>query len=278
MLWRSSNAIAYSIVVAPLVAVGGLQAIASPIDYDAARSSVLFLSPHCLSVGALGGPVISILILFTGPLLEGVLRFVLSAQTELPPSIAFSRCFSCAWMSDPTAVRSRIVAPLTEEWVFRCCTLILFHATGAKPTACILGAAVSFGGAHVHHYFERRREGWSEWDAACHVALQFCYTGLFGSIVRGVPALGVLHRSQRPRAAIFQASYYLWYSGSFWGIVLVHSFCNTMGLPVVSWWWNRRDPLHAWRLPLAAALCLGAVVCVATTPALLAALSGPCAL
>jgi len=150
---------------------------------------------------------------------------------------------------------------------------------GPGPTACILGAAAASGGAHVHHYFERqRREAWSVWDAACHRRATVLLHRVSLEALCVGDALGVFHRSQRPRAALFQASYYLWHSGSFWGIVLVHSFCNTMGLPVVSWWWNRRDPLHAWRWPLAAALCLGAVVCVATTPALLAALSGPCAL
>ena len=51
-----------------------------------------------------------------------------------------------------------------------------------------------------------------------------------------------------------------------------------MGLPRVSWWLNRRDPLYAFRWLLAAALIGGVVGCIALTPLLMRVSHGPCAL
>lgn len=75
-----------------------------------------------------------------------------------------------------------------------------------------------------------------------------------------------------------QACYYLAFSGSFWGVALVHSFCNTVGLPSVSWWHDPSDPLHGRRWLLAAALIGGALCCIAVTPMIAQAHRGPCAI
>lgn len=274
VVWRSVNVVLYSLLVAPAATFGGLWLIAPADALRHAWQSALFLAPHCVTVPAIAGPVASIVILFAGPLLESALRAAVGGASE-------PRQSALAWLGNPVAVRSRIVAPLTEEWVFRCCTLALFHGAGAGPVGSLLGTAAAFGGAHIHHYLERRREGWPPYDAALQVAMQFAYTAVFGSIVRGgagtPPRLTANVRSPPRPTTAPQACYYLSFSGSFWGVALVHSFCNTNGLPRVSWWHDTHDPLHSRRKLLAAALVGGALCCIAATPAIARASRGPCA-
>ena len=257
VVWRSVNSVAYCVVAAPLLTVGGLVLLAPVAERRRVWDTALFLAPHCHSFGSIMGPVASIAALFFGPLLESALRAVLQPQRSDATHAALPLPWTpLSWLSNPALVRSRIVAPITEEWVFRCCTFALFRGAGAGLGVTMLGMAVSFGSAHVHHYLERRREGWSRADAALHIAIQFAYTAVFGSLV----------------------TYYLSFGGSFIGIAIVHSFCNTMGLPSVMWLRRQKDPLHAHRWLLAGAFVAGIVACAGLTPALAHSLRGPCAL
>ena len=172
--------------VAPAATFLSLWFIAPANVLQHAWDSALFLAPRCATVSAIVGPVVSIAVLFAGPLLEIGFRTTLSGADAPEPHHHRS---ALAWLANPVAVRSRVVAPLTEEWVFRCCTLALFHGAGTGPAASLLGTAVAFGSAHIHHFFERRREGWPPYDAALQVAMQFAYTAVFGSIVSGEEVL-----------------------------------------------------------------------------------------
>jgi prenyl protein peptidase len=181
--WRSMNTILYSVVAAPVITLVGVWLMALPSGFSLATQSMLFVSHSCVSPAAILVPFASIFILFSGPLLEAILR-----RCYDPAYIELTRDWRpvtfVSWVWDPLLVRARVTAPFTEEFVFRCCSLILYHCSGGDQVLCIAGTAAAFGLAHVHHYVERRREGLSHATAVKLIALQFGYTGVFGSIVR----------------------------------------------------------------------------------------------
>ncbi len=154
-------------------------------------------------------------------------------------------------------VRNLVVAPLSEELVFRACVLPLLVLSGAGAGAAVLLSCAAFALAHAHHYFARRAdEGLSHEQALRSVLVQLSYTSLFGAI----------------EAALFLQT------GSLPGIVLPHAFCNFMGVPSLAW-------LHsgpAERSGVGAAFAVGIVGCAALlyfgAEAAAAGGAAPCAL
>ncbi|CAB1333152.1 unnamed protein product, partial [Coregonus sp. 'balchen'] len=106
---------------------------------------------------------------------------------------------------------NQVVAPLTEELVFRACMLpTLVPCTG--PTAAIFIAPLFFGVAHFHHVIEQLQLKEDTLPVLLLSALfQFTYTSVFGAYT----------------AFIFIRT------GHLVGPVLCHSFCNSMGLPPI---------------------------------------------
>lgn len=81
-----------------------------------------------------------------------------------------------------------------------------------------------FGLAHLHHFYEFRvtNPGVSIIAAVARSVLQFSYTYLFG----------------------IYATFIFLRTGSLLAVIVVHSFCNTMGLPRV---WGRVQPYwYSW--------------------------------
>lgn len=219
----------------------------------------LGIAPACFSTNSVLFPVIAVVLLFAGPLLQiGIeasrlalaptfLSFVMP-RSWAPASVAahvvsrtdcFAEALHLRQQTPLLNFRALVFAPVAEEWVFRACVLPVFVASGASPAAAIFGSAASFGLAHVHHGYELLRSGHPPAAVALSVAAQFGYTTLFGCI----------------------AAFLLLYSGNIAGVVLSHSFCNMMGFPDLSWMqcfqtpsslkadrWNH--PLHSWRWPL----------------------------
>ncbi|XP_045896498.1 CAAX prenyl protease 2-like [Micropterus dolomieu] len=115
-------------------------------------------------------------------------------------------------VGDAVWLRNQVVAPVTEELVFRGAMLpMLVPCTG--PTAAIFMAPLFFGVAHFHHMIEQRRLSKDNLSVIFLVSgMQFLYTTVFGAFT----------------AFIFMRT------GHVVGPVLCHSFCNSQGLPDIS--------------------------------------------
>jgi prenyl protein peptidase len=144
----------------------------------------------------------------------------------------FSNDDSLYW----TFLRNQVVAPVTEELVFRACMVPALLSTGMTDTSVCLTAPLFFGIAHVHHGILRLRQGYSLTFVSVATLVQFCYTSIFGAYV----------------------SYVYLRTGSIGAVVFCHSLCNAMGLPNVSFL-QSNSPLYASRGLLLAALAIGLV-------------------
>ncbi|XP_060912292.1 CAAX prenyl protease 2-like [Labrus mixtus] len=113
---------------------------------------------------------------------------------------------------DAVWLRNQVVAPVTEELVFRGAMLpMLVPCTG--PTAAIFTAPLFFGVAHLHHIIEQRRLHKDSMRVILSISgIQFLYTTVFGAFT----------------AFIFMRT------GHVVGPILCHSFCNSQGLPDIS--------------------------------------------
>ncbi|CAF94184.1 unnamed protein product [Tetraodon nigroviridis] len=84
-------------------------------------------------------------------------------------------------LSDVRWLRNQVVAPLTEELVFRACMLPMLVPC-AGPSAAIFTCPLFFGVAHFHHVIEqlRFRQG-SVTGIFLSAVFQFSYTAVFGA-------------------------------------------------------------------------------------------------
>ncbi|KAK9808213.1 hypothetical protein WJX73_009523 [Symbiochloris irregularis] len=80
-----------------------------------------------------------------------------------------------------TAWRALVVAPVTEEFVFRACMLPLLLMQGHSAVRAVLLTPLFFATAHLHHLRELTLHQGLAWKPAlCIVAVQFGVTVLFG--------------------------------------------------------------------------------------------------
>ncbi|KAF4577474.1 hypothetical protein EYR40_003015 [Pleurotus pulmonarius] len=143
-------------------------------------------------------------LLFLGPLYALYLDF----SSPYPATGSFKDVLF-SWQG----TRNYVVAPITEEIVFRACVLAVYNLSGASKTKMIMLAPLSFGVAHVHHAWDIFNR-YGRTPAAAKRALltalfQLSYTTLFGSFV----------------------SYLFLRTGSILPPITAHIFCNVMGLP-----------------------------------------------
>ena len=109
------------------------------------------------------------------------------------------------------SLRNYVVAPFSEEFVFRACLIpILLPAIGTLST--VLLCPLFFGLAHVHHIIEwvNNRDG-PLTDVILGLAFQVGYTSVFG---------------------MFSAFLFV-RTGHLVSPVLAHSLCNVLGLPPI---------------------------------------------
>lgn len=95
----------------------------------------------------------------------------------------------------------------------------LLLIAGVSLARTVLLSPVVFGLAHIHHFYEFRITNPQVPlpMAIARTVLQFSYTSLFG----------------------IYATFLFIRTGSLLAVILVHSFCNSMGLPRV---WGRVEP------------------------------------
>uniref|UniRef100_UPI00398F4D7A CAAX prenyl protease 2 isoform X2 n=1 Tax=Pristiophorus japonicus TaxID=55135 RepID=UPI00398F4D7A len=148
-------------------------------------------------------------VLFFGPLIQLVMDypwdFIDGVKMFLDPRFWVQCLADMRWM------RNQVVAPLTEELVFRACMLpMLVPCTGLSRA--IVTCPLFFGVAHFHHVIEllKFRQG-TVAGIFLSAVFQFSYTAVFGAYT----------------AFIFIRT------GHLIGPVLCHSFCNYMGFPAI---------------------------------------------
>lgn len=118
--------------------------------------------------------------------------------------------------------RNLVVAPISEELVFRALTIPLFLLAKMSPLRIVFVTPLVFGLAHLHHLFaflqsrtpsNQRFPPLSTWIKGILLsAFQFTYTSLFG----------------------FFAAFVFLRTGNLWAVIVAHSFCNKMGVPRLS--------------------------------------------
>lgn len=111
------------------------------------------------------------------------------------------------------ALRNLVVAPVTEEWLFRGCMLAVLLPTMGVRVA-VVTVPMLFGLAHTHHLLEwyRNPRNVQLSQAFNNVLFQFLYTSIFGSY----------------------AAYLFVVTKQIYGVILAHSFCNFMSFPNIS--------------------------------------------
>ncbi|XP_026427240.1 CAAX prenyl protease 2-like [Papaver somniferum] len=115
--------------------------------------------------------------------------------------------------SNVLAWRNYVVAPLTEEVVFRACMIPLLLCGGLKPYTIIFFSPIFFSLAHLNHFLELYfQQNYTFLKASLIVGLQLGYTVLFGSY----------------------ASFLYIRTGHLIAPVVAHVICNIMGLPMLS--------------------------------------------
>ncbi|XP_020896794.1 CAAX prenyl protease 2 [Exaiptasia diaphana] len=144
-------------------------------------------------------PLLLTMVLFLGPL---VLLFI-------NKEIQISDLSKSITSLSSVQIRNYIVAPLTEEFVYRACMLpLLIPSFGVQWSVII--CPLFFGVAHVHHVIERLWVNGEKPKEVWFSALfQFGYTTIFGAY----------------SAFLFVRT------GNLAGPVICHSFCNFMGFP-----------------------------------------------
>ncbi|CAF3454372.1 hypothetical protein SNK03_002981 [Fusarium graminearum] len=151
-------------------------------------------------------------LLFAGPLYESLVIDGTAHQwLRLEP-------LRDLWTDWPTW-RNMVAGPITEECLFRSAGVPLLLRSGASLTGTIFMSPLIFGLAHLHHFYEFRitHPRTPLPVAIARSLLQLSYTSLFGAY----------------------ATFLFLRTGSLLAVVLVHTFCNCMGLPRL---WGQLDP------------------------------------
>ena len=230
ILWRIA-AVATVTVLSPLV-VFFLAPQGSPPLFNLFGAAQPCLSPY----GGLS-PLALVGVLFAGPLVAAAARAGAGAGSAFAGASISSSKATILALSSPTltTLRALVVAPVSEEVVFRAAALPLIIAAGASHAGATAASAMLFAAAHAHHYFEHVTQGMSPRSAARTVGMQISFTGIF--------ALLAAHSFLR--------------SGSLLGVVAAHALANAMGLPDCSFWTTKHHPAHWARYLVAAAYITG---------------------
>lgn len=117
-----------------------------------------------------------------------------------------------SFASNVTAWRNLVVAPITEEIVFRACMMPLLLCGGFKSQTAIFICPIFFSLAHLNHLLEfYMRKDCSLLKASVAIGTQLAYTMVFGSY----------------------ASFLFVRTGHLVAPLVAHIVCNYMGLPAL---------------------------------------------
>jgi prenyl protein peptidase len=207
---------------------------------------------HIFGFRHVRGVLLHTCILYLGPIVASIIRVYeyrqrLRRRDKQIKSWFLSDCFStllkptlASFLNPLTEaerwrnIRNFVVAPITEEVVFRGCMVPALLATGMTPLKASLVAPLFFGVAHVHHGWIQIRQGQPLSRVTLVTTFQCAYTSLFGSY----------------------AAYAFIRTGSVGAVIVSHAFCNWMGLPDLSFL-QKESPLHRYRTLLVAFFLTG---------------------
>ncbi|KNE56149.1 hypothetical protein AMAG_01986 [Allomyces macrogynus ATCC 38327] len=193
---------------------------------------------------AIAVPVVLILLLFLGPLVQMWMERELFFQDRMVWDLFWHR------MSTPMGKRNYAVSPIAEEFVFRACIIFPFYLARIHPTAIILLSPLFFGIAHLHNIYDLYQRNGRTVDALKRAILstvfQLMYTTVFGWI----------------------ASFFYVRTGNIIGPALIHMFCNVMGFPDVGSVHLTRSPRTVWTCYVVGLVLFLALMGPLTSPAL----------
>ena len=137
------------------------------------------------------------------------------------PTISDMTSSIVRYFSDWPNIRTVVLAPITEEFVFRSCMAAVLLCSGTWSSGRITFVLpLFFGVAHAHHFYRRVFLESTPWKTAVLMCVfQFTYTSLFG---------------------IYATFVYL-RTGHLIAAVLCHCFCNWNGFPDTGWLTNKHD-------------------------------------
>ncbi|KAF8323006.1 uncharacterized protein EI90DRAFT_3282145 [Cantharellus anzutake] len=156
-------------------------------------------------------PYLLVPVLYSGPLFTSFLASALPFQRKFSFELDVVNTYSSL-----QGLRNYIIAPITEEIVFRACILSVSRMAGASWQRMIFVTPLWFGVAHAHHAWEgfnmyggtQRALG----NAVATSIIQLCYTTLFG----------------------WYTSFVFLRTRSIYAVCAAHMFCNFVGLPTIS--------------------------------------------
>lgn len=159
---------------------------------------------------------------YLGPLMAGALEQFNEWKEECVPSHKLNvlERWRCTWWTflqstnslaaNVFAWRTFVVAPLTEEIVFRACMIPTLLCAGFQHLVIILFCPLFFGLAHLNHFWELvYLQKWDKKRAFLVVGMQLGYTTVFG----------------------WYASFLHLRTGNLLAPLVAHIFCNIMGFP-----------------------------------------------
>ncbi|KAH7671397.1 prenyl protein peptidase protein [Dioscorea alata] len=161
-------------------------------------------------------------LLYTGSFVSRSLLFI-HAWKGSRDGLSFGACLcgiverciqgACSSASDVLAWRNYVVAPITEELVFRACMIPLLLCGGLTAYSITFFSPIFFSLAHLNHFLELYyQQRYNFWKAFLIVGNQLGYTIIFG----------------------WYASFLFIRTGNVVAPIVAHIFCNMMGLPVFS--------------------------------------------
>uniref|UniRef100_H3GXG3 intramembrane prenyl-peptidase Rce1 n=1 Tax=Phytophthora ramorum TaxID=164328 RepID=H3GXG3_PHYRM len=115
-------------------------------------------------------PLFTTAVLFSGSLLANALRLLNVSKQFHSNGLWFAVKNSALYYSITRdrlpSLRTYVLGPLTEEFVFRSCMVPLLVCAQFTVKQIVLGSPLMFGAAHLHHFMEYVRHGRSPKDAA----------------------------------------------------------------------------------------------------------------
>jgi prenyl protein peptidase len=247
-------------VFASLVVTSGA-VLSYPIFFcakaDDSSSATFAVADVMLSVRHSLGPLAHTIVLYLGPIVAWILivsdeREAALARSQArginkPPAsflkVLFRRSFRPTLLTfiNPItpeerwkSIRNLIVAPWTEELVFRGCMMSALLGSGMSPMKAALVSPLFFGVAHAHHAWTRVSRGERLQPVLFATAFQLAYTSLFGAY----------------------AAHAFYRSGSVTAVTLSHAYCNFMGLPDFNFV-QPQHPMYRYRRLLLASFMAG---------------------
>eukprot|EP00435_Cladocopium_sp_Y103_P013383 s4875_g3.t1 len=152
-----------------------------------------------------------------------------STSLDLADGLVTMRCWQHQPVGSATSfwvlMRNLVLAPITEELVFRACLVRLWVSASIPTKTIIFCSPFCFALAHTHHFIEHVRRTRSKKQALLQVLFQVFYTSLFG----------------------MYSNFLLIRTGSLIAVIMAHTFCNHQGFPDIAFLFSSSDPLYEHR-------------------------------